>query len=97
MAKKFTFKTEKATGRYRSFHPDTHHIKLNKIECGLIQDGKPYKIKFQVIKDDTKEDGNTNCEWKWITFKKESETLQEAKDFLNEKFEAINSKYKILQ
>ena len=96
-ARKFTFKTEKSTGRYRSFYPDTHHIKLNKIECGLIADKKPYKIKLQVIKDDINKDGNTNCNWEWITLQKESETLEEAKNFLNENFEAINNKYKILQ
>ena len=95
MFKKFTFKTEKPTGRYRSFDLATHHVKLNKVECGLISDEKPYKIKFQVIKDDINKDGNQKCEWKWITLKKESESLQEAKDFLNEKYEAIQQKYKI--
>lgn len=27
---KFTFKTEKPTGRYRSFYPDHHYVKLKK-------------------------------------------------------------------
>ena len=95
MFKKFTFKTEKATGRYRSIYPDTHNIKLNKFECGLIDDKKPYKIQLQVIKDDINKDGNPNCDWEWITLKKESESLQEAKNFLNENHEAIQLKYKI--
>jgi len=97
MIKKFTFKTEKSTGRYRSFYNNINHIKLNKMCCGAILDEKPYKIKLQVMKDDLIEDGNENCKWKWITLKKESQTLQEAKDFLNENFDAINKKFKIVQ
>jgi hypothetical protein len=99
---KFTFKTQKSTGRYRSFFPPSYYIKLNKIECGLIVgsnnycDIPPYKIRLQVIKSDIMEDGNPNCDWKWITLKKESSSIQEAKDFLNDHFESINSKYKIL-
>ena len=94
-ATKFTFKTEKATGQYRSFCNDSHYVKLNKIECGSIGAEKPHKIRLQVVKADIMEDGNPNCKWKWITLKQESETLQEAKDFLNKNFVSINSKYKI--
>jgi hypothetical protein len=92
---KFTFKTEKSTGRYRGFFSDTHHIKLNKVKCGNIGDDKPFKIRLQVVKQDIMEDGNKNCSWKWITLKKESETLEEAKKFLNDNFEAINKKFTI--
>jgi len=97
MAKKFTFKTEKSTGSYSSFYNDTHYIKLNKIECGTISDDEKHIISLQVIKDDINSDENKNCEWKWIKLNKESQTLQEAKDFLNANFENINSKYRILQ
>jgi hypothetical protein len=92
---KFTFKTDKPRGPYSSFFSSQHSIKLQKQKCGSIGDKKPYKIRFQVLKDDIMEDGNPNCSWKWITLKKESTTLQEAKDFVNENFDAIMEKYKI--
>lgn len=92
---KFTFKTEKSTGAWRSFSPDQHYIKLKKKEVGQIEDKKPYRIRLQVVKDDINEDGNPNCTWKWIRLKKESETLQEAKDFLNAVAGDIIAKYKI--
>lgn len=95
MIKKFTFKTEKTTGRYGSFYSDTHHIKLNKIECGSISDKKPYRIKLKVIKDDINKDGNPNCEWEWITLAKDSGTLTEAKEFLKANYKDIQEKYKI--
>ena len=81
--KKFTFKTEKSTGRYAAFFADIHHIKLNKIQCGEITDGEGFRIRLQVIKKDIMEDGNANCSWKWVTMKKISGSLQEAKDWLN--------------
>ena len=91
MIKEFTVKTEKATGS-----PDTHHIKLNKVDCGLISDKKPYVIQLQVIKDDINKDGNNpNCDWEWITLKREPESLKEAENFLDENNEAIQRKYKI--
>lgn len=92
---KFTFKTEKSTGRYASFYSDHYHIKLNKVEVGYFSPDEPFKIHLQVVKKDIMEDGNKNCPWKWITLKKESETLDEAKKFLNDNFEVINSKYQI--
>jgi hypothetical protein len=46
-----------------------------------------------VHKDDINEDGNPNCPWKWISLKKESESLQEAKDWLNENIEEVLAKY----
>lgn len=92
---KFTFKTDKPTGRYSSFHPYTHHIKLKKIKVGSIDDRSPHRIRLMVVKDDINEDGNTNCDWKWITLKKESNSVEEAKDFLNNNFKSITTKYKI--
>jgi hypothetical protein len=93
--KKFTFKTIKPTGKWRSFDNDYHVIKLDKKECGQIVDNKPFSIRFTVIKDDINEDGNTNCEWKWIQFSKKSETLKEAQEFLSTNIEAIIKKYNI--
>jgi hypothetical protein len=86
---KFTFKTTPATGRYRSFYPDTHEIKFKRKVCGLITDQTPHKIRLQVIKKDINEDKNPNCSWKWITLKYEGKTLQETKDFLNANIDKI--------
>jgi hypothetical protein len=91
-AKRFTFKTEKSTGRFSSFYPDVHHIKLNKIECGYITDKKPHLIKLQVLNE---RPGNLNCKWRWVTLVAEFWTLEEVKAFLNANFEMINKKYTI--
>ena len=91
---KFTFKTEHPTGRYRSFYPSHHYIKFLKKEVGKISD-EDYAIRFMVIKDDILEDGNPNCDWKWIKLKKESSSLQEAKEWLNQNIELLFKKYKI--
>lgn len=93
--KRFTFKTECSTGKYRSFYPDSHYIKLNKIVCGKIEDKLPYTIRLQVIKTNINEDGNPNCAWRWVTFKKEFNTLKDAKEWLNRNFEEINKSFKI--
>lgn len=91
----FTFKTDKSTGRYGSFYPDQHYIKIKGITIGRITDSKPHSIRLMVIKDDINEDGNPNCEWKWITLKKRFETLKEAKEFLKSKYEIIIEQFKI--
>lgn len=90
---KFTFKTEKSTGRYRSFYPDHHHIKYNKVEIGFIDDKYPHKIRMRIMKDETHTDSSPS-EWMWLRFKKEFETIQEAKDWLNEYYDAFITKYK---
>ena len=41
------------------------------------------------------EDGNKNCPWKWIQLKRISESLDDAKIFLNESIDAILTRYKI--
>lgn len=95
MVNKFTFKTEKPTGRYRSFSFEHHRIKFGKLEVGAITD-REWKIRLMVMKEDIKEDPNdTFCNFKWITLKKESSSLQEAKDWLNkpETMKAILTKY----
>lgn len=92
--KKFTFKTEKGTGRYRAFYSDTHYIKLGGLECGEINDSSPHKIRFMVYK--TKEEADkSNCKWKWITLKKESSSLLEAKEFIKANNDYIQSKFNI--
>lgn len=94
--KKFTFKTEHPTGRYRSFEKDLHIVKYNKVEVGTISDDKPCHVKLRVIKGDILEDGNVNCEWKWVTLKKDFSSVQEAKDFLNQHVEEIHAKVRLV-
>jgi hypothetical protein len=93
---KFTFKTNKATGMYRSFYPNTHIIKLNKLNVGEISDNEPYKIRLQIMKKDLMEDKNPNCDWRWITLKTPSfNELQEAKDWLNKNITGITTKWEL--
>lgn len=91
---KFTFKTTKPTGKYASFYNPSHDIKLNKKDVGSIVDGK-WTIRLKVVKDDIMEDGKPNCPWEWISLKKESSSLQEAKDFLNANFKTITEKFNL--
>lgn len=96
-ATRFTFKTEKATGAYSAFFSDDHIIKLNKKPVGNIDDKKPFTIRLMVYKTETITDSNPNSPWTWIRLKKKSETLQEAKDYINKYFDIINSKWKLYQ
>jgi|GEM_PF-2315572 hypothetical protein len=95
-AKRFTFKTNHPTGSYSAFFNSSHDVKLNKVVVGNILDDKPHKIRLMVIKADINEDGNPNCAWKWITLKHDSDSLQDAKDFLNANFDIITGKYNIV-
>jgi hypothetical protein len=93
----FTFKTKKPTGRWRSFNSSSHYVKIKKIAVGRIDDDIPFKIWLRVIKDDIMEDGNANCEWKWIRLKKESKSLEEAKLFLRDNYGVIIEKYNLVK
>jgi hypothetical protein len=90
---KFTFKTEKPTGKWKSFDSDSHYIKMGGKEIGSIDPDKPHKVSFMVIKDDINSDGNPNCVWKRITFKREFETVEAAKKWLTENAERLTSTY----
>lgn len=99
-ADKFTFKTEKPTGKWRSFDEDTYHIKLKGKEVGQIVEvvagnGSPktYKIRLMVTKTDKITDSNPNCSWKWITLKKECESLEAAKLWLNQAIGELQKAY----
>lgn len=82
--KKFTFKTIKPTGRYRSFYEDEYQIKLNGQECGNIySDSKGFYVRLMVYKKDINEDGNPNCEFRWVEFKNGNSSLEECKSWLN--------------
>ncbi len=88
---KFTFKTTTTSGRYGSFYPDYHAIKIKKKEVGNITDSFPHRINLMVYKDETLKN------WDWIQLAKTFESIKEAKEWLNSegKFEAINQKYKL--
>jgi len=90
---KFTFKTENPTGKYRAFFDPHIYIKIDKKVCGTIDSRSPFKIRLMVIKKDLMEDGNENCIWKWIVLKKKSESIKEAKDYLNENIELIRKQF----
>lgn len=92
---KFTFKTDKPTGKYRSFFSASHYIKLKRVVIGTIDDELPFKIRLKVVKSDINEDGNPNCSWKWITLLKRSESLEEAKEFLNKVADKIVETYNL--
>jgi hypothetical protein len=94
----FTFKTTKASGSYAAFQSEYHEIKLKKKMVGTISNrGEGYKIHLRVIKEDINENGNPNCVWKNVTLKKTSDTLQEAKDYLNSNFEQIINQFPLYQ
>ncbi len=91
----FTFKTEKSTGRWRSFYPDTHIIKIKGAEVGRIDDNRPHKISLMVFNDDLLKDGGVNCDWKWITLKKESNSVAEAKEWLKGVYKPLSEMYRL--
>lgn len=99
---KFTFRTVKPTGKWRSFYPNQHFIKIKKDEVGQIVENNrgayrndKVKIMFQVIKSDINEDGNPNCSWKWATLAREFDSVDEAKEWLNSEgiFEKITKQF----
>lgn len=48
-----------------------------------------------IIKSDILEDGNANCDWKWITLNRNFTSLDEAKIWLNENINLILGKWKL--
>jgi hypothetical protein len=92
---KFTFKTTRPTGSYAWLHKPYHDVLLNKNKVGAIDPEKPHTIRLMIMKADIMEDGNKNCPWKWIQLKRISESLDDAKVFLNESIDAILTRYKI--
>lgn len=96
---KFTFKNApKATGLARAASlGEEVTIKLNKQHVGTIRppvyhlDNHVWSIALSVKCEPTPDAPNRN--WKWITLKAKFNTADEAKTFLNEKFELITSTY----
>jgi hypothetical protein len=93
--KKFTFKANKATGKFASFYNYDHDILYKKINVGSIHYEAPFTIRLKVEKANITEDGNPNCSWKWITLKGEHESLQAAKDWLNANADRLFATYPI--
>jgi len=89
---KFTFKTDKPTGKWKWLDSNTNHIKLNGNSVGEIVDSNPVRVRLMIIKDDILEDGNANCDWKWITLNRNFTSLDEAKIWLNENINLILGK-----
>jgi len=89
----FTFKTEKSTGKYRSFYPPTHNIKLKKKCCGTIGTEPPHRIRLTIMKDEKHTDKNQNCPWIWIGLNYDFNSLDEAKKFLNDNFDRLTKQF----
>ena len=94
---KFTFKTTRESGKYSWLHNPSHKIKLNKFEVGSIDHEMPHKIRLMVIKKDINEDGNPNCDFKWVTLAQKSESVDAAKIWLNENIDRIISQFTLKQ
>ena len=90
----FTFKTVNPTGKYRGFYNPYHFVKLKKIVVGEMNN-LTHTIRLKVIKDDINEDNNPNCTWKWITLKRKSSSVADAKEFLKQNYDAIVEKYNL--
>ena len=90
---RFTFKTEKSKGKYRSFYLDTHYIKFKKKVVGTISD-RDWHISLMVKKEKSEEDPSP---FRWITLKRKSNSLQEAKIWLNEAINLITEKYDLYE
>ena len=94
---KFTFKKNQSTGRYRTFDPDSADIKLNKKVVGHIQakGGSicgPWRISLAIKKECTE---NDPAPFKWITLKAEFDSIDAAKNKINESAEAIINKFNL--
>jgi hypothetical protein len=97
---RFTFKKNQSTGRYASFDDPSYDIKFNKKRVGNISLEKshtigPYRVMLMINKKDINEDGNPNCEWRWITFSKRFETIEDAKKWLNDRVDIITSTHNL--
>jgi len=102
--KKFTFKKDVATGRYRSFELASTTIKFDNKEVGSISElgGIGYKGndmgKFKIslmVKKEPLEAAKSNCDWKNITFKHIFETEPAAREWLISNCEKIQKSLKL--
>jgi hypothetical protein len=99
----FTFKKQpKIAGRIGiGYSKQNVDIKLGGKVCGTIfapnytTKDNNYAIRLMIFKEDIAVDGNTNCDWKWITFKFKSESEQECREFLKNNYKFITEKYNL--
>lgn len=95
-SKKFTFKKEIPTGRYRSFYETTTTIKQNGKVVGTIDE--KFRIRLIVRKTvDSEHIDNENCDWEWITMKKQNESDADARLWLNDNRDAIRARWEIVE
>ncbi len=82
----FTYKKYIPVGRYRSFEPEHHDIKLNKKVVGHISVNRldrEFIVSFAIKKESTKEDP---APFKWVMLKTRFKTADEAKEALAGRF-----------
>lgn len=97
---KFSFKKDRATGPYASFQVENVCIKHRGGEVGYINDGfnygrkKEHYIHLQVRKE--KFDDNDNCDWRWAKIKFKFDTVEEAKQWLNDNRKKIFDTYELI-
>ena len=88
----FTYKKHRHSGRYRSFEPEFHDIKLKAKKVGYIAEPahfskeQGYGISFAVKKDPTREQP---APFKWVSVKKRFSSVEDAKAFLVEHFDEL--------
>ena len=75
------------TGLYSVVCPRNNtDIKLNKKRFGYINlpnhNSPYYTVSICIEKDKNHDDGNSNCSWMWIFFKKTFDTEMEAREFV---------------
>jgi len=99
---KFTFKTERSTGKWRSFHPDTYKIKLKGLECGSISEHSSiglsnnpernglFEISFSIKREKTEQNP---APFRNVTLKRTFTTVDEAKEFLVEGTERLTKEF----
>jgi hypothetical protein len=97
-AKKFTFKVNRPTGKYKSFSNTYVEIKLDGCVVGSFSESainNSSVIAFHVIKEDILEDGNPNCIWKSRFIKNPNNKIKDTQKFLNENFHIIIEKFNL--
>lgn len=107
--RKFSFKKYIPTGRWRSFEAQNNYgIKLDGKKVGNIseiklrndifgryekEDEGKFIISFMINKKDPMEDNNPNCSWRWIRLKRRFENSEEAKQFVIDNSEFIQTQF----
>lgn len=89
----FTFKRHAPTGPYRSFSQTYTDIKIKGKHVGTINEGRGFEnwtVSFIVKSDEH------SCGWRWAKLKGIFKDEAEARTFVNEKFETINTKFELV-